>query len=93
MLWGFCGLLAGRPFTALAGTLPRLFRHLYALVLILFGWVLFVFSDLSQAWQYWQARCHSQQLAGSADAVPGYQYALLLLLPELAAVPGGRKLR
>lgn len=98
VLWGlYFGLLLALEKAFLQRwleLLPRLFRHLYALVLILFGWVLFVFSDLSQAWQYWQALLalnHSSWLAQQTLYLVT-NYALLLLLAGLAAVPWWEKI-
>lgn len=32
--------------------LPAVLQHVYAMVLVLFGWMLFFFEDLEQLWQY-----------------------------------------
>lgn len=39
----------------LLNKLPRLFRHLYALVLILFGWVIFRANDISEILNYFKS--------------------------------------
>lgn len=37
------------------GKMPRIFRHLYAIILIIFGWVIFRCEDLSQIGYYFNA--------------------------------------
>ncbi|MBD5481111.1 MAG: MBOAT family protein [Lachnospiraceae bacterium] len=81
--------------------MPRVFGHLYTLIVVLFGWVLFTHTNLFEAVQY-MARMLAIPLraAGSAAGVPGgglgglynartwyylFQYGGLLLLGAVGA--------
>lgn len=67
----------------------RSVRHLYALLLILVGWVLFVFEDLSQIGDYFMAMLGlgSGPLWDERTLYLLYTNALLLLVLVLASIP------
>ncbi|HZK24202.1 MAG TPA: MBOAT family O-acyltransferase [Oscillospiraceae bacterium] len=97
MLWGlYFGLILAMEKAFLGRwlqLLPCLLRHLYAKVLILLGWVLFVFTDLVKAGQYWQAMFGFNS-NGWLDQQTLYlltNYGLLLALAVLCSVPWSKK--
>ncbi|MFD0670039.1 MBOAT family O-acyltransferase [Cohnella sp. GCM10027633] len=75
----------------LLGRLPRAFRHAYAIVLILIGWVLFAFDSLSNVGRYFQALfgANGQSAWNDAAAYALYTNAILLAVLVMASVPGG----
>lgn len=79
-LWFFL-LLIGEKFLwgAYLERLPRLLRHLYAMILVLFSWVLFRADTLSAALAYFGAMFGSSGVLTDGNAV----YYLLEYWPEL----------
>lgn len=71
------------------GRTPSWLRHSYALLFILFGWVLFVFEQLSDAGRYWLAMLGLNG-AGLADSHAWYLLytnAVLLVILVAACLP------
>ncbi len=77
----------------LLGALPRWVRHVYALVLILFGWVLFAFEDLSSMIEYLKAMVgfNHQSLWDSTTIYLLYTNAVLLIILLIASLPKKHK--
>lgn len=71
---------------------PRAVRHLYAISLILFGWVLFVFDELPAAGKYVAAMLGlaGQPLWNDETLYLAYTNAILLALLAVASMPYGR---
>lgn len=93
ILWGmwFCLLLLGEKFlwgTVLTKT-PSLIRHLYTMVIVVFGWVLFRAENLTQVLQYASAMVG----LGAVSPVDGQtvyilrEYWLELLVSLVAVLP------
>ena len=57
ILWGlFCGLIILiEKYTLLKWRIPRVFRHIYFLFLIIMSWALFYFDDMGRLGQFYQA--------------------------------------
>jgi alginate O-acetyltransferase complex protein AlgI len=68
--------------------LPRWVRHLYAIVLILIGWVLFAFEELPLVFSYLQAMLglNRQPLWNSTTLYFTYTNAILLVVLTLASM-------
>ncbi len=65
--------------------IPAFFRHLYALLLILFGWVLFALEDFSQIGSYFGALFGSGGWGNGSSVFLLYTNAALLLLCAIAS--------
>ncbi len=89
VLWGvYFGVLLMLEKTFLLKVLeklPRVFRHLYALLFIGFGWILFSFTDLRAGWA-----CFLSLFGGGVEAfstpVVGYEFLRALPLLAVAAI-------
>ena len=89
VLWGvYFGVILMLEKTFLLKALekiPRALRHVYALLLIGFGWILFSFTDLSAGWA-----CFRSLFGGGVEAfstpVVGYEFLRALPLLVIAAV-------
>jgi alginate O-acetyltransferase complex protein AlgI len=68
---------------------PRFIRHLYALVLILIGWVLFAFDKLSMVFTYLQAMMglNHQPLWDNTTLYFAYTNAILIIVLVIASMP------
>ncbi|AIQ22114.1 MBOAT family O-acyltransferase [Paenibacillus sp. FSL H7-0737] len=73
----------------LLSRLPRWVRHLYAIVLILIGWVLFAFEELPLVLSYLQAMLgfNGQPLWDTTTLYFTYTNAILLVVLTLASAP------
>lgn len=73
----------------LLSRLPRWMRHLYAIVLILIGWVLFAFDELPVVLSYLQAMFgfNGQPLWNSSTLYFTYTNAILLVVLAIVSVP------
>ncbi|WP_422658858.1 MBOAT family O-acyltransferase [Paenibacillus sp. EC2-1] len=73
----------------LLSRLPRFVRHLYAILLILIGWVLFAFEELSRVLSYLQAMIglNHQPLLDSSTLYFVYTNAILLIVLVIASIP------
>lgn len=69
--------------------LPRVVRHIYAILLILVGWVLFAFEEASQIFSYFGAMTGlNQQTLWNTDTVYFfYTNAFLLVILVIASIP------
>ncbi|WP_040950839.1 MBOAT family O-acyltransferase [Gorillibacterium massiliense] len=76
----------------LLSRLPRWIRHVYALVLILFGWVLFAFEELPRVFGYLNAMLgfNHQPLWNNGTVYFAYTNAVLLAVLTLASLPKRR---
>ncbi len=98
LLWGlYFGvilLLEKIGLLKLLQTLPRWARHVYALLLILIGWVLFAFDQLSEGLRYLGAMLGwNQQSLWNADTLYfGYTNIVLLMILVMACLPNRVKL-
>lgn len=72
--------------------LPRVFQHLYALAVVLFGWVLFAVEDLAGIGSYFSALFGSGGALLPADLYQLLSYLPLLLVLGLGATPLARNL-
>ncbi len=72
--------------------LPRIFQHLYALAVVLFGWVLFAVEDLAGIGSYFSALFGSGGALLPADLYQLLSYLPLLLVLGLGATPLFRNL-
>ncbi|TQR44039.1 MBOAT family O-acyltransferase [Paenibacillus popilliae] len=72
----------------LLSRLPRFVRHIYALILILFGWVLFAFDQLSIGLSYLQAMMglNHQPLLDNTTLYFAYTNAILILVLVIASM-------
>lgn len=68
---------------------PRFVRHIYALILILIGWVLFAFDQLSMGITYLQAMMgfNYQPLLDDTTLYFAYTNAMLIIVLILASMP------
>lgn len=73
---------------------PRWLRHLYTLILLAFGWVLFSFEDLSQVWLYssWLLNPFATTFINTLSFDYLLHFGPLLLLAALLATPLRRKI-
>lgn len=73
----------------LLSRLPRVVRHLYAILLILIGWVLFAFDELPMVLNYLQAMIglNHQPLFDSTTLYFAYTNAILLIVLVIASIP------
>ncbi|MCE5172758.1 MBOAT family protein [Paenibacillus profundus] len=73
----------------LLNRLPRWVRHLYALLLILIGWVLFAFDQLPMVLRYLQAMVgfNHQPLWDNSTLYFTYTNAILILVLIIASLP------
>lgn len=73
----------------LLSRLPRFIRHLYAILLILIGWVLFAFDELPMVRSYLQAMIgfNHQPLLDSSTLYFVYTNAILLIVLVIASIP------
>jgi alginate O-acetyltransferase complex protein AlgI len=73
----------------LLSRLPRFVRHLYALVLILIGWVLFAFDQLPMVFSYLQAMMgfSHQPLWDNTTLYYAYTNAILIIVLVIASMP------
>lgn len=73
----------------LLSRLPRFVRHLYAILLILIGWVLFAFDELPRVLSYLQAMIglNHQPLLDSSTLYFVYTNAILLIVLVIASIP------
>ena len=57
ILWGlyFGIIIMIEKYTLLKWNIPRVFRHIYAIAIILIGWGLFYFDDMGKLQQFYQA--------------------------------------
>lgn len=69
--------------------LPRVVRHIYAILLILVGWVLFAFEEASQIFSYFSAMTGlNQQTLWNSDTIYlFYTNAFLLVILVIASIP------
>ena len=91
VLWGlYHGLFLVLERAGLTGVLARMpqpLRHAYALLVIMFGWVLFRAESLAQATAYWQAMLGGANATGAAPFLPGNDVLLAIGIGTLAATP------
>ncbi|WP_054954648.1 MBOAT family O-acyltransferase [Paenibacillus dakarensis] len=93
MLWGlyFGVILIFEKWWGLGllSRLPRFIRHLYAILLILVGWVLFAFEELPTMLSYIQAMAglNHQPLLDSTTVYFAYTNAILLIVLVMASIP------
>jgi alginate O-acetyltransferase complex protein AlgI len=89
VLWGLFWFtfiaLEKRVFNSLLKRLPSLVSHIYLILLTLFGWVLFNFTDLSAAGQYYLAMFGAAP-GGLVDPFTSLQFQNNLILIILAAI-------
>ncbi|MFC7678828.1 MBOAT family O-acyltransferase [Paenibacillus sp. GCM10028914] len=73
----------------LLSRLPRFVRHMYAIFLILIGWVLFAFDQLPVVWSYLQALFgfNHQPLLDNTTVYLMYTNAILILVLIMASIP------
>lgn len=73
----------------LLSRMPRLIRHIYAIFLILIGWVLFAFDELPSVWSYLRAMfgLNDQPLLDSATIYLTYTNAVLIFVLVIASIP------
>ena len=73
---------------------PAFFRHLYSLVLIVFGWVLFGFDELSMVAKYfgYLFGINTAGIVSSSSLFLLRNYALLLVIMAVASTPLAAKL-
>ncbi|MWC27897.1 MBOAT family O-acyltransferase [Paenibacillus sp. MMS18-CY102] len=96
LLWGlyFGVILLGEKWflLRLLARLPGWASHLYALLLIVLGWVLFAFDDLSRIGEYLGAMLglNGQPLWDDTALYLAYTNAVLLLVLGIAATPWRR---
>lgn len=69
--------------------LPRFVRHIYALILILIGWVLFAFDQLPMGLNYLQAMMgfNHQPLLDSTTLYFAYTNTMLIIVLVIASMP------
>lgn len=69
--------------------LPRFVRHIYALILILIGWVLFAFDQLPMGLTYLQAMMgfNHQPLLDSTTLYFAYTNTMLIIVLVIASMP------
>ena len=73
---------------------PAFLRHLYALILILFGWLIFYFTDSSQGFSYLQTMfgIGSSGLCSSTDLYDLLRHIPFLIVSITACLPAPKKL-
>ncbi|OAB34857.1 transcriptional regulator [Paenibacillus macquariensis subsp. defensor] len=73
----------------LLSRLPRFVRHVYALILILIGWVLFAFDQLPMVFSYLQAMLglSHQPLWNNTTLYLAYTNAILIIVLVIASMP------
>ena len=71
--------------------IPAFFAHLYALLCISVGWVLFGFEKIGTGWTYLKAMFGSVSFCNTQTVYQLLSYLPLLLLCALAATPLGTK--
>ncbi|MGL4624952.1 MAG: MBOAT family O-acyltransferase [Culicoidibacterales bacterium] len=72
----------------------RWLRHLYTLILLAFGWVLFSFEDLSQVWTYssWLLNPFATTLINQHSLFYLFHFGPLLLVSAILATPLRQKI-
>lgn len=75
-------------------TAPRWLRHVYTLILLAFGWVLFSFEDLSQVWLYcsWLLNPLATTFINVNTLDYLFHFGPLLLVAMMLATPLRRKI-
>ena len=96
VLWGayFCVLLMVEKLflKRLLGRAPAAVGHIYALLLVLFSWVIFAFEDLGQVWAYFGAMLGSAPLWDSASLYYLASFGPMLLVALLGCGPWAARL-
>ena len=96
VLWGaFYGvLLVFEKFFLLCRLkrMPAFVRHLYTLLCVAVGWVLFAFEDIGKGWAFFRTMFGGAAFCDTAALYRLVSYLPLLLLCALAATPLGAKL-
>ncbi len=96
VLWGayFCVLLMAEKLflKRLLDRAPAAVGHIYALLLVLFSWVIFAFEDLGQVWAYFGAMLGSAPLWDSASLYYLASFGPMLLVALLGCGPWAARL-
>ena len=71
---------------------PAFLSHLYTLLCVAVGWVLFAFEDIRQGWTFFKAMFGGAAFCSSTAIYQLLSYGPLLLLCAVAATPLGTKL-
>ena len=74
--------------------IPKFFRHVYTLIIVLFGWLIFVFENTSEGWAYVKNMfgVGAAGFANSADAYLILRNLLFIAIMILACTPLPKKL-
>ena len=73
--------------------LPKIIRHLYFIVLILVGWVIFAFEDLKQVGNFIRSMFTNSNIINSETLYYLQNYGLILLIAAICSVPVWKKLK
>ena len=73
--------------------LPKIIRHLYFIVLILVGWVIFAFEDLKQVGKFIKSMFTTSNIINSETLYYLQNYGLILLIAAICSVPVWKKLK
>ena len=71
---------------------PAIVGHLYTLLCVALGWVLFAFEDIGKGWAFFKVLLGGATFCNSATLYQLLSYLPLLLLCAVAATPLGTKL-
>ena len=72
--------------------IPAFIGHIYALLCVAVGWVLFAFEDIGKGWAFFKVLLGGATFCNSATLYQLLSYLPLLLLCAVAATPLGTKL-
>ena len=73
--------------------LPKIIGHIYSIVIILVGWVIFAFEDLARVGEYIKAMFINSNLWNSEALYYLQNYGLLILIGAICSIPLWKKLK
>lgn len=73
--------------------LPKIIGHIYSIVIILVGWVIFAFEDLARVGEYIKAVFINSNLWNSEALYYLQNYGLLILIGAICSIPLWKKLK
>ena len=91
LLWGlyFGLILLAEKFLLgkFLAKLPSFFQHLYAIILILIGWLIFAFDDVGRLWEYAKVMFFANGAFGKDTLYYLANYGILLLVSVFFSMP------
>lgn len=73
--------------------LPKIIGHIYSIIIILVGWVIFAFEDLARVGEYIKAMFINSNLWNSEALYYLQNYGLLILIGAICSIPLWKKLK